>query len=285
MAIKLRPATPGDAEVCGRICYEAFHAIATRHNFPPDIPAPEVGIGLLSMVTGHPGFYGIVAERDGKVVGSNFLDERGPIAGVGPVTVNPSVQDSGIGRQLMVDVLERAATRKFAGVRLLQSAYHNRSFCLYASLGFVVREPIAALQGTPPGVEIPGYLVRPATADDLAEASSLCVRVHGHDRGGELADAIGQGTAAIVEHDGRMTGYTTGVAFFGHSVAESNEELKALIGAATEFGGPGLLLPTRNSSLLQWCLDRGLRLVQPLTLMTTGLYNEPDGAWLPSILY
>ena len=29
----------------------------------------------------------------------------------------------------------------------------------------------------------------------------------------------------------------------------------------------------------------GLRLVHQMTLMTIGLYNEPSGAYLPSVLY
>jgi hypothetical protein len=61
--------------------------------------------------------------------------------------------------------------------------------------------------------------------------------------------------------------------------------MKALIGAATVFQGPGFLLPTRNSDLLRWCLENGLRVVQPMTLMSIGLYNEPDGAFLPSVIY
>ena len=113
----------------------------------------------------------------------------------------------------------------------------------------------------------------------------MCVRVHGHDRGGELTDAISQGTVTVVEHDGRITGYTTGIAFFAHSVGETNDDIRSLIGAAPEFGGPGFLVPTRNSDLFQWCLGQGLHMVEPLTLMSTGLYNEPAGAWLPSILY
>jgi hypothetical protein len=32
-------------------------------------------------------------------------------------------------------------------------------------------------------------------------------------------------------------------------------------------------------------LEQGLRVVQPMTLMTMGLYNEPVGAYLPSVLY
>ncbi len=59
----------------------------------------------------------------------------------------------------------------------------------------------------------------------------------------------------------------------------------ALIGAADAFLGPGFLVPTRNGEPMRWCLSRGLRIVQTMTLMTIGLYNQPDGAWLPSILY
>ena len=91
--------------------------------------------------------------------------------------------------------------------------------------------------------------------------------------------------AMVVERQGRLTGYTTNIAFFGHTVGETSDDVKALIGAAEAFAGPGFLVPSRNGELLRWCLARGLRITQSLTLMTTGLYNDPAGAWLPSILY
>ena len=105
--------------------------------------------------------------------------------------------------------------------------------------------------------------------------------MHGHDRGGELRDAIKQGTAKVVKHLGRITGYATDIAFFAHAVRETNEELKALITAAPEIGGGGFLLPTRNGELFRWCLQNGLRLVHQMTLMTIGPYDEPAGAELP----
>jgi hypothetical protein len=219
------------------------------------------------------------------VVGSNFIDERSIIAGIGPITVDPAVQDRAIGRELMKHVLARVTERRFPGVRLVQGAYHNRSLSLYTKLGFVAREPVSVIQGQPLGVEFPGYALRQAKIDDLDACNKLCLRVHGHDRGGELHDAIKHGTATIIERSGRITGYATAVAFFGHAVGETNEELKALIGATKEFLGPGFLLPTRNSELLRWCLEHGLRIVQPMTLMSIGLYNEPAGAFLPSILF
>jgi hypothetical protein len=89
----------------------------------------------------------------------------------------------------------------------------------------------------------------------------------------------------VVEREGRVTGYSSALAFFGHSAAETNTDLQAMIASVDSFGGSGILVPTRNAALFQWCLANGLRIVQPLTLMSVGLYNEPQGAWLPSILY
>ena len=216
--VSLRPARPEDAPILGRICYDAFQSISSRHNFPGDFPSAEVATGLLSSLLSHPGFYAVVAELEGQVVGSNFLDERSVIAGVGPITVDPGVQDRGVGRRLMLDVLARTEARGFVGVRLVQAAYHTRSLSLYAKLGFQVREPLACMQGAPIGIAVPGRSVRPAREADLESCNRVCHRVHGHDRGAELADAIREGTATVVEHDGRITGYATALAFFGHAV-------------------------------------------------------------------
>jgi hypothetical protein len=133
-------------------------------------------------------------------------------------------------------------------------AYHTRSLVLYVTLGFEVREPLATLQEPPLAVPIPGY-------------------------------AVHQGTTTVVEHDGRLTGYAIVLGFTGHAMGESNADLEALIGAAAAFVGPGFLLPTRNGELFRWCLAHGLRVIQPMTLMSLGLYNEPRGAFLASVLY
>ena len=247
-SLVVRRATPADAEVCGRICYEAFGSIATQHNFPQDFPAPEIPVAVLSTMFSHPGFFCVVAELNGKVIGSNCLDERTPIAGVGPVSIDPAEQNRAAGRQLMQAVMARAAERKFAGIRLVQAAYHNRSLSLYAKLGFVVREPLACMQGPAIQKTLRGYRVRAALAGDLAACNDLCLRVHGHDRGGELGDAIRQGTAVVAESEGRVRAYASSLGFFGYAVGESNEDLQALIAAANEFQGPGILAPAETRS-------------------------------------
>jgi len=285
MKVKVRSGTPDDAEMCGRICYNAFKTISEAHGFVPDFPSPEVAIDVLTRMLANPKFYSVVAEIDGRIVGSNFLDERNTIGGVGPITVDPTVQNRAIGRRLMDAVHERAAERDFAGVRLIQAGFHTRSLSLYAKLGYDVREHLACLRGKPLGIFVDGHVVRLATEEDVDACNRLCTGVHGHDRSGELRAAIAQGSANVVEHEGRITGYTTIIGFFGHAVGETNEDIKALIGAAKEFVGPGFLLPTRNGELFRWCLNNGLRVTQPMTLMSKGQYNEPAGAFLPSILY
>jgi predicted N-acetyltransferase YhbS len=284
-SLVIRRAKPEDAAACGQICYEAFYKINTDHNFPPDVPEPARGVGLMAMMFSHPGFYCVVAESDGRVIGSNCLDERDAIAGVGPVTIDPKVQNRGVGRKLMDAVLDRARERNFAGVRLVQAAFHSRSMSLYTTLGFDVREPLVVFQGPAIKKSFDGFSVRTAKLLDVEACNAVALRVHGHSRGAELADAIRQRTATVVERGGRITGYASSVAFSGHAVAETNSDLQAIIAAADSFGSPGILLPSRNSELFRWCLAHGLKVVEPMTLMSLGLYNEPKGAFLPSILY
>src|SRR3954469_16806675 len=148
MTLTLRPGTSADAYQCGDICYRAFVDIATQHNFPPDFPSAQVAIGVVDALLSRSDVYSVVSESAGRIVGSNFLWESGPIAGVGPITVDPDGQNGGVGRALMLDVMTRATRQGFAGTRLVQSAYHNRSLSLYTKLGFDAREPLSMFQGT-----------------------------------------------------------------------------------------------------------------------------------------
>jgi len=167
----------------------------------------------------------------------------------------------------------------------VQAAFHNRSLSLYTKLGFDVQEPLACIQGEPLQQAIPGFDVRPAVPADVDACNRLCRGVHGLERGNELRDMIDQGMASVVERDGRITGYASTVGFFGHAVGETNGDLEALIAGAPAFHGPGFLLPTRNADLFRWCLENGLRVTQPMTLMSRGPYQPPFGAFLPSISY
>ena len=282
---KIRLARPEDAIAYGPICSEAYRLINATHGFPPDFAGPEDATLRLQQVFSNPAYFCVVAETEGRVIGNVCLDERALVAAVGPVTVDPAAQNQGAGRKMMEAVLAHARERNFAGVRLVQTTFHNRSLALYTSLGFEVREPLTCLQGRTAQRNLDGCAVRALTPADIEPCNAICRRVHGLDRGRELADGIERGVAKGVERGGRLTGYVSAHAFFGHAVAESNLDLKALIASADSFEGAGFLVPTRNTELFRWCLAEGLRIVQPMNLMTIGLYNEPQGAWLPSVSF
>jgi predicted N-acetyltransferase YhbS len=285
MSIVIRPATPADAARCGQICFDAFTTISRAHNFPPDLPDVDHAIGLMTMFFSAPGFYCVVAKDNGTLLGSNCLDERSIIHGIGPITIDPAAQNRGVGRLLMNAVLDRAASQHAAGVRLVQAGFHNRSLSLYTTLGFDVREPLACMNGRATTRSLSGCTVRPATEADIAACDTLSHRVHGFARSTDLTHSIAQGSARVTERHGRITAYTTLLGFFGHATAETNDDLFALIAAADTFAGPGILVPTRNAALFRWCLANGLRVTQPMNLMSLGLYNTPAGAFLPSILF
>ncbi len=106
------------------------------------------------------------------------------------------------------------------------------------------------MDGPPIGRKIAGYDIRPAAEDDLPACDRLCARVHGHNRGGELRDAVKAGTAKVVERLGRITGYATDIAFFSHAVGEATQDIIALIADAPDLSSKGgFLLRTRNGDL------------------------------------
>src|SRR5688572_30079919 len=94
--VTLREPTTADIDELARIVYEAFGDIHDHHRFPRDFPSVEAAQMMIGAWVPHPQVWGVVAEADGKAVGSNFLDERDPIRGVGPITIDPASQNAGV---------------------------------------------------------------------------------------------------------------------------------------------------------------------------------------------
>jgi GNAT superfamily N-acetyltransferase len=283
MRVSLRPAVPADAAVCGRICYEAFSGIAGAHRFPVDWRSEEMAVQVIEARLAHAHTYGVVAEVDRRIVGSAFLKAYTPVGAIGPVTVTPRLQGAQVGRLMMEHLLERARVSGLAGTRLVQAAYNTQSLALYAKLGFEMRDLLVCLHGNPIATGMRGYPVRIGRERDEPGCNRLCLRLHGYSRGEDVAEALRLRFLTVVEREGRLTGYSTGAHFRGHTIAETNEDARALIAAAADLPEPGLLMPARNGELLRWALDHGLRITQPLSLMTRGFYQAPEGAFLPSI--
>jgi len=280
-----------DVERCGRICHAAFTDIAVKHNFRPDFPTPESAIQLTQGFFASPDVFSVVAERDGEVIGSNHLWEYDAIRAVGPITVDPNAQAKGAGRMLMQAVIERGTSSdKSAGVRLVQDAFNSTSLSLYTSLAFDVREPLALMEGRLTGDVPPDVTVRTLQEEDYESCAELCRRIHGFDRVNELKNTPPFLTSFVALRDGRITAYASAPQFWAlnHAVAETMSDMCALLTGASKLlqGEPiSFLLPTRQSDLFRWCLQNGLRVLKPMTLMSMGEYHEPRSCYIPSVGY
>jgi GNAT superfamily N-acetyltransferase len=287
--VQLRPIEQADRDEAARILFEAFAGIHDRHSFPRDFPTLEAAAGLVGAFIDHPSIWGVAAEYDGRIVGSNFLDERSPVRGVGPITVDPEFQSAGLGRLLMEAVIARAEGA--AGIRLLQDSFNTQSLALYAKLGFEVDHAMVVMGGRPRVGSHPGTEVRPFGADDLDACRALSLSVLGFDRTAELLDALdAPGMHPVVAiRSNRLVAYATTLDLFpvSQAVAESPDDMAALIaGALAESDAPGsFLLATSQHELFRWCLSVGLRVVKPMTYMAMGGHRRPKGAWIPSVLF
>ena len=291
MSLIIRPIEQNDADICGKIGYEAHKTISSAHGYPSEQPSEEFGIGLIRRLLGNPNSWGVLAERQGKTLGSIFLHKfpPSPVAVVGPLTVHPSAE-RGVGKMLMYAALTQARKQNHDQIRLVQSPSHIRSFVLYTKSGFTLREPLFLMQGQPlkggNNNDTSSTNVRLVGDDnDVSVCNDFCKSVYGFSREMELRQAKDQGVATMMEGDGVITGYAAGIGIFGHAVAKSNEHLKALIANASTILGPGFFVPARNQELINWLLENGFQIGWPANLMTIGPYQEPQTPFLPSLAY
>ena len=291
MSLIIRPIEQNDADICDKIGYEAHKAISSAHGYPSEQPSEEFGIGLIRRLLGNPNSWGVLAERQGKTLGSIFLHKfpPSPVAVVGPLTVHPSAE-GGVGKMLMYAALTQARKQNHDQIRLVQSPSHIRSFVLYTKSGFTLREPLFLMQGQPlkggNNNDTSSTNVRLVGDDnDVSVCNDFCKSVYGFSREMELRQAKDQGVATMMEGDGVITGYAAGIGIFGHAVAKSNEHLKALIANASAILGPGFFAPARNHEVINWLLENGFQIGWPANLMTVGYYQEPLMPFLPSLAF
>jgi predicted N-acetyltransferase YhbS len=283
--VDVRAAQPDDAKACAEICYSAFGGVADRRGFPPDFPNLAYTKAVISQLIADPDVFAVVAETGGRVVGSNFLDRRDPVFGIGPISVSEDAQGSGAGRALMEVVI--AQSTDAPSVRLLQDAHNPVSLSLYASLGFKIKEPVAMMAGRPSGAPERTLEVRPLAADDIDLCSDLCEHVLGYRREGALRQAM-PFSPYVGLVDGGVRAYASSLTMWAvaHGVAEAEEDMYELVlGFAAADERPLSLLVPLRSGFFHWCLEQGLRTVKVMNVMAIGRYQDPRGCWFPSSVY
>jgi predicted N-acetyltransferase YhbS len=288
MGLTIRSIEQADAEICGKIGFQAHKVISSAHGYPSEQPTNEFAVEMIKTMLANPYSWGSLAEQEGRILGSVFVHifPPSPVAAIGPLTVDPSAE-GGVGRALMEAALMETRKRGYDQVRLVQSPSHLRSFALYTKCGFALREPLFLMQGSPSPTTIQKkYDVRVADPRDISACNQICISIHGFSRELELRHAIDQRVASVaIDNTDTISGYAAGIGFLGHAVAKTNEVLKALIANSSAILGHGFFVPGRNSDIVRWLLDTGFRIVWPANLMAAGKYQDPLGPFLPSIAY
>lgn len=278
---------PEDVPELARVCFEAFRTIHDHHGFARDFPDLQTAEKVVAMMVQTPEVFGVAARaQDGTFAGSNFLLVAGKVGGIGPITVDPRFQGYGIGRRLMQAILDHARQRGVTAVRLLQDSFNTTSLSLYASLGFDLREPVGLLRA--PCCTSPDHTIRLATAADVPALGRLSEAIGRANREGELHIVARNNMPILVrETAGQLRGYLA-PGKLGHGVMPSPEDALALVGQIRFYAQPGnevFFLPLRHTALYRSLLENGCKLLKVMNLMTIGAYEEPNGCWMPSILY
>lgn len=287
MKLETRLVSPDLIPELGRICYEAFKDISDRHGFPSDFPSESLATTIIGSLVHGEDVYGVAAFADGRPAGSSFLSMPDQVGAVGPVSVDVGLQGAGIGRMLMADLLNYAATSGIEMLRLMQDSFNMMSLALYASLGFETKAPCALME--PPSGSEADSSIRPLTGDDLSAVEQLSRELYKVSRRNEVARFLARGPfrPLLREREGRPVGYFV-LGLAGHGVAYSEEDAVALVLEAARQSPPQLrrfLCPLVEGSLYRRFLAAGCRNVKVMNLMAIGPYQQPEGVWLPSVGY
>jgi predicted N-acetyltransferase YhbS len=226
---------------------------------------------------------GLVAERDGQVVGTIMAWRYGPqVATLGMVIVSRACRGAGLGRRLMEAMLARLEPLS------VQLNATQDGLALYKSLGFVAVGTVHQHQGaafSPPVAKLrPDERVRPMGAREIAVVAELDRRASGFDRAGMFAALKKHARGVILDRGGEAKGFAL-FRRFGHgyvvgpAVAPDREGARTLIshwlgsnaGMFTRLDVPG------DSGLTDWLQDLGLEAVDQVVTMVRGTLPERPG--------
>lgn len=220
---------------------------------------------------------GLVAERDGQIVGTGLRWRWGPRhATVGLIVVAPACQGRRIGHRLMSALLDGMEHHTV----LLHATPDGRG--LYERLGFVrigeVRQHQGIAQPTPLIALGAGWRLRPATEADLPRLRTLDAEARGMPRDALIDELFREAEATVVlDHDAHACGFAILRRFgrghaIGPVVAPDVEGAKALV---AHLSGLNAGRFTRididfDSGMAEWVETLGLLRVDAPTTMRRG---------------
>jgi GNAT superfamily N-acetyltransferase len=120
----------------------------------------------------------LAAEVGGRLVGTNFVTRWGSVGFFGPLTVDPSLWDSGVARALLAETMLFFDRWAVTHAGLFTFPHSPKHLSLYQSYGFQPRflTPVLAKPVTSAGTEAGSWTTASGT-DDVAAVTAGCARV------------------------------------------------------------------------------------------------------------
>jgi len=215
MDLELRASVAEDENDLAPIMHRAFSEFNISVGIPPDADFDNVEIAknFLHGLLQSSNSYGITAfdKASGLPIGAAFLNFTGEsVQAVGPVFIDPDVNNKGAGKALMNALIERAKATNATSIRLVQIAANTKSFSLYAKLGFQPVECVSYFEGSMDkklhtgASVIPGFKVKRMEESDVHACSELYKSALGHDWETDIREMLQRnpGNTWVVVKDG-----------------------------------------------------------------------------------
>lgn len=224
---------------------------------------------------------GLVAERDGEVVGCALSWSWGDAhATLGLVIVDPKCQGRRIGFRLVQALLAELEGRTV----LLHATAEGRG--LYERLGFVrtgeVRQHQGQAQSAPLVALDLGWRLRPADQADTAELIELDAAARGMPRDALMRELLGLADTVVLDHEGERRGFAMLRRFgrglvIGPVIAPDAQGAKALIAHLVGVSAGKFVRIDIDfaSGLAEWIEGLGLMRVDGPTEMVRGPVPTP----------
>ena len=252
--VEVRPLAAGDVEQAQRISYEALREAGQRYGWQMPAFDEAVEARWRSRVehllrTDPDGSW--VAVHDGRVVGLALATRRGPLWFLSLLTVEASVQGSGVGGRLLAQA-HRTAEDAAAG--LIVASSDPKALRRYGRLGFALHPGYAA-KGTLDRALLPA--VRGVREGDWSRdgelVDDLALRLRGAAYGPDLQWWAGRGERLLVADDGFAVLRAGGVVALGAATPSTAADL--LWSALAE--APGEVELDGITGAQQWAVEVG----------------------------
>lgn len=239
----------------------------------------------LSFCFQRQGFRAFGAFEDARLLGLFSMYAHTPVAGLGPVVVDPESRNPFVAFSLYRAVLEAWQHTGGASARGTVVRTNPQAVALHRLAGGADRDEFTTFHGKARSAPPEGLAVRPMVAADVQACGLLCNASYGFSRDAEVADAARFRAGLVVLRGGELRGYSTGIGTGGHSVGVDRAALQGLILGAPRFLDAGFNVPDRDRELFDWCKVQGFEPRAQMRVVSYGEYQAPPGFHLPSLYF